>query len=153
MKPFWKVVFGGCLGTIIAFLLFNLILFGILGSALSSMGKESQPVVPRNAILKIDLSKPVSEQGKESFSFNPLAGSASMSSSVSLLDAVRALETAASDPQVKFVYLKADDLGMDIAQAEEFRNALLKFRECGKPVIAYSQNLSAGNYFMASVAD
>ena len=153
MKPFWKVVTGGCLGTLIAFLLVNLIFFGIISSAISSMGKETQPSVPKNAILKIDLSKPISEQGKESFSFNPLAGSASMSASVSLLNAIWALETAATDPQVKFLYLKADELGMDIAQAEEFRNALLKFRESGKPVIAYSQNLSAGNYYIASVAD
>ena len=153
MKPFWKVVFGGCLGTLIAFILVNLILFGLIGSALSSVGKDTQPVVPKNAILKIDLSQPVSEQGKESFSFNPLAGNASMSTSISLLNALRALEVAATDPQVKFLYLKADALGMDIAQAEEFRAALLKFREGGKPVVAYCQGLSAGNYYMASVAD
>ena len=53
MKPFWKVVFGGCLGTIIAFLLVNLIFFGVIGSLVSSLGKEEQPSVPRNAILKI----------------------------------------------------------------------------------------------------
>lgn len=154
MKPFWKVVFGGCLGALIAFFLINLIIFGLIGSAISSMGsKESQPSVPRGAILKIDLSKPIGEQGKESFSFNPLLMSANMGQSVSLLNAIRALETAATDPQVKFVYLKADGLGMDIAQAEEFRNALVRFRESGKPLVAYSQNLSAGNYYIASVAD
>lgn len=153
MKPFWKVVFGGCLGTIIAFILVNLIFFGVIGSAISSAGKDSKPSVPRNAILKIDLSQPIAEQGRESFSFNPLAGSASMTGSVSLLDAIRALETAAEDPQVRFVYLKADDMNMDIAEAEEFRAALARFRESGKPVVSYSQNLSAGNYFMASVAD
>lgn len=154
MKPFWKVVFGGCLGALIAFFLINLIIFGLIGSAISSMGsKESQPAVPRGAILKIDLSKPIGEQGKESFSFNPLLMSANMGQSVSLLNAIRALETAATDPQVKFVYLKADGLGMDIAQAEEFRNALVRFRESGKPLVAYSQNLSAGNYYIASVAD
>ena len=154
MKPFWKVVFGGCLGALIAFFLINLIIFGLIGSAISSMGsKEGQPVVPKGAILKIDLSKPIGEQGKESFSFNPLSMSANMGQSVSLLNAIRALETAATDPQVKFVYLKADGLGMDIAQAEEFRNALVRFRESGKPLVAYSQNLSAGNYYIASVAD
>lgn len=153
MKPFWKVVFGGCLGTIIAFLLVNLIFFGLIGSLVSSLGKEEQPSVPRNAILKIDLRQPIQEQGRESFSFNPLAGSASMSSGLSLLDAIRALDAAAEDPQVKFVYLKADDMNMDIAVAEEFRAALARFRECGKPVVSYSQGLSAGNYFMASVAD
>ena len=153
MKPFWKVVFGGCLGTIIAFILVNLIIFGAIGSLISSVGKEEQPSVPRNAILKIDLRQPVQEQGKESFSFNPLAGSANMSNGLSLYDAIRALDAAAGDPQVKFVYLKADEMSMDIAIAEEFRAALARFRESGKPVVSYSQGLSAGNYFMASVAD
>lgn len=153
MKPFGKVVLGGCLGTLLAFILVNLIFFGVIGAALSSVGKESQPSVPRNAILKVDFSQPIAEQGGEKFNFNPLAGSASMASSLSLLNAIRALEVAATDPQVKFVYLKTDGMEMDIAQAEEFRNALLAFRESGKPVISYSQGLSAGNYYMASVAD
>lgn len=153
MKPFGKVVLGGCLGTLLAFILVNLIFFGVIGAAISSIGKESQPTIPRNAILKVDFSQPIAEQGGEKFNFNPLAGSASMASSLSLLNAIRALEVAATDPQVKFVYLKTDGLELDIAQAEEFRNALLAFRESGKPVISYSQGLSAGNYYMASVAD
>ncbi len=153
MKPFGKVVLGGCLGTLLAFILVNLIFFGVIGAAISSVGKDSQPTIPRNAILKVDFSQPIAEQGGEKFNFNPLAGSASMASSLSLLNAIRALEVAATDPQVKFVYLKTDGMEMDIAQAEEFRNALLAFRESGKPVISYSQGLSAGNYYMASVAD
>lgn len=153
MKPFGKVVLGGCLGTLLAFILVNLIFFGVIGAALSSVGKESQPAIPRNAILKVDFSQPIAEQGGEKFNINPLAGSASMASSLSLLNAIRALEVAATDPQVKFVYLKTDAMEMDIAQAEEFRNALQTFRESGKPVISYSQGLSAGNYYMASVAD
>ncbi|MBR3485551.1 MAG: signal peptide peptidase SppA [Bacteroidales bacterium] len=153
MKPFWKVVFGGCLGTLIAFVLFNLIFFWFIGSLASSVGKEAQPAVPKGAILKVDISQPIGEQGKESFSFNPISMSADMGQSVSLLNAIRALETAATDPQVKFVYLKGEGLGMDIAQAEEFRAALVRFRETGKPVVAYCQGLSAGNYYLASVAD
>ena len=154
MKPFWKVVFGGCLGALIAFLLINVIIFWVIGSAISSIGsKDGEVSVPKGSILKVDLSQPVAEQGKESFSFNPLAGSLDMGNSVSLLDAIRALEVAATDPQIKFVYLKADELGMDIAQAEEFRAALARFRESGKPLVAYSQTLSNGTYYMASVAD
>ena len=153
MKPFWKVVFGGCLGTLIAFILINLIFFGLIGSVVSSFSKEEPVSVPRNAILKIDFQQPIQEQGKESFSFNPLAGNASMSSGLSALDAIRALDAAAADPQIKFVYLKPDQLNMDIALAEEFRGALVRFRESGKPVVAYCQGLSAGTYFMASVAD
>ena len=154
MKPFWKVVFGGCLGTIIAFVLVNLIFFSIIGSAISSLGsKQDQPVVPKNAILKIDFAQPISEQGKESFDVNPLAGNFNMGESVSLLDAVRALEAAATDPQVRFVYIKPDNMNLGVAQAEEFRAALERFRESGKPVVSYSQGLTAGSYYMASVAD
>lgn len=153
MKPFWKVVFGGCLGTLIAFILINLIFFGLISSVVSSFSKEEPVSVPRNAILKIDFQQPIQEQGKESFSFNPLAGNASMSSGLSALDAIRALDAAAADPQIKFVYLKPDQLNMDIALAEEFRGALVRFRESGKPVVAYCQGLSAGTYYMASVAD
>ncbi|MCR5710682.1 MAG: signal peptide peptidase SppA [Bacteroidales bacterium] len=154
MKPFWKVVFGGCLGTILAFLLVNLLFFGIIGSAISSMSKEDQPAVPRGQfILKIDLSQPINERGQESFSFNPVALSADMSTPVSILSAIKALEVAAGDPQVKFVYLKLDELNMDVALAEEFRAALVRFRECGKPIIAYAQTYSAGTYYLASVAD
>ena len=154
MKPFWKVVFGGCLGALIAFLLINVIIFWVIGSAISSIGsKDGEVSVPKGSILKVDLSQPVAEQGKESFSFNPLAGSMNMGNSISLLAAIRALDAAATDPQIKFVYLKADELGMDIAQAEEFRAALARFRESGKPLVAYSQTLSNGTYYMASVAD
>ena len=154
MKPFWKIVFGGCLGALIAFLLINVIIVWVIGSAISSIGsKDSEVSVPKGAILKVDLAQPIAEQGKESFTFNPLSGDMDMGNSVSLLDAIRALEVAATDPQIKFVYLKADELNMDIAQAEEFRAALVRFRESGKPLIAYSQSLSNGTYYMASVAD
>ncbi len=153
MKPFWKVVFGGCFGALLAFVLINLIIFGLIGSAISSMGsKDSQPVVPKGAILKVDLSQAIAEQGKESFSFDILAGP-NMGTSTSLLDAIHAVETASTDPQIKFIYLKADALGMGISSAEEFRAALAKARANGKPVVAYSQSYSNGTYYLASVAD
>ena len=155
MKPFWKVVFGGCLGTLLAFILVNLIFFGLIGSAVSSIGKnaDKQPSVPKNAILRIDLGDPLAERTKDSFSFDLLGGNADLAKTVSLLDAERALEAAAADPQIRLVYLKADKLGMGLAQAEEFRDALLRFRESGKPIVAYSQSLTAGTYYLASVAD
>ena len=155
MKPFWKVVFGGCLGTLIAFILVNLIFFGLIGSALSSLTKGSQETVsvPKNAILKIDFSNPISERGTESFSFSPLALSASMNEGISLLDAIHAVDAAAADPQIRFIYLKPDAMAMGIAHTEEFRAALERFRASGKPVIAYCQGLTGKQYFLASVAD
>ena len=155
MKPFWKVVFGGCLGTLLAIIVLNLIFFGIIGSAVSSLsGKANQqPVIPKNAILRIDGSSPISERSKESFSFDLMRVSPNMASTVSILDAIRALEAAAVDPQIKFVYLKPDELNMGTALSEELRAALSKFRESGKPVISYSQSLSSGGYYLASVSD
>ena len=155
MKPFWKVFFGACLGTLVALLLVNMIIFGMIGSALSSVsgGGEETVSVPKNAILRIDFKQPITERGGESFAFNPLALSASMSEGISLLDAIRALDCAANDPQIRFVYIKTDNLNMDVTKIEEFRAALERFRSSGKPVIAYSQGLSTGNYYLSSVAD
>ena len=154
MKPFWKVVFGGCLGSLIAFILVNLILFSLIGSLVSSLGSQAQqPVVPKNAILKIDVSSPVTERGGQSFDFSPLGGSLNMNEAMSVLNAMQALEVAAADPQIRFVYLKPDNMTIDIALAEELRAALVRFRESGKPVIAYCQGLTGGTCYLASVAD
>ncbi|MBR6424075.1 MAG: signal peptide peptidase SppA [Bacteroidales bacterium] len=155
MKPFWKVVFGGCLGSLVAFILINLIIFGILGSAISSLtkGSDSQPSVPKNAILRIDFSNPIQERNTESFSFSPISFSADMGESISLLDAIRALDAAATDPQIRFAYIKPDDMAMGVAHIEEFRAALERFRASGKPVVVYCQNLTAGKYYLCSVAD
>ncbi|MDO5443434.1 MAG: signal peptide peptidase SppA, partial [Bacteroidia bacterium] len=72
---------------------------------------------------------------------------------VGLWKAVQAINAAAADPAVKYIYLKADGASGGIAQLQEFRKALANFRLSGKPVISYIESPSTGSYYLASVAD
>lgn len=158
MKTFGKIVFGSALGYILASLFgLFIFIFSIVSIAGSSSGK-SAPLPSGESILVIDFSRPVTEQAEETF--NLAAGSSgsvstSLGGSISLYSMVKAIETAATDPQIKFIYMKPDDpaLTMSIATAEEVRRALAEFRSAGKAVISYSNQLTGEGYYLASVAD
>ena len=103
-------------------------------------------------ILRLDFSKPVTEQSQESFSI--VGSSPSFGTSISLYDMVKAIEAAAEDPQIKFIYMKPENAAtMSLSATEEVRAALSRFRESGKAIISYSDILTNQGYYLASVAD
>ncbi len=126
---------------------------GLIGS-LAMLGSESETIVPDSAILKIDFKNPVTERGNEDpFSNFSLTSIQSAPKSVALLQAVQAIEHAATDPAIKFIYLNLNTLNTGMSQLEEIRCALAKFRESGKAIVAYANNYSQGSYYLATVAD
>lgn len=151
MNKFWKILVAAFLGTLLALLVLFFVTVGSLGS-LASAVKSSQPkAVEPNSILKI--SGIIAEQGKEEFSFDVMSNDVNMSTSVSLLKAVRSIDAAAKDPDIKILYIVPDQISVSIAGAEELRAAVSRFRASGKPVIAYSDSYSLGTYYLASAAD
>lgn len=151
MNKFWKILVAAFLGTLLALLVLFFVTVGSLGS-LASAVKSSQPkAVEPNSILKI--SGIIAEQGKEEFSFDVMSNDVNMSTSVSLLKAVRSIDAAAKDPDIKILYIVPDQISVSIAGAEELRAAVSRFRASGKPVIAYGDSYSLGTYYLASVAD
>jgi signal peptide peptidase SppA, 67K type len=152
MKTFWKIFFGSLLGCIVALIILGFIGIGMLGS-LASFTEKSEPVMPKSAILKLDFKAAVADQGSDDITFDITSGTPDFSGSISLLTYIRAIEAAANDPAIKFIYMTPETVNMGMAQTEEVRNALLKFRESGKPVIAYATQFSNQNYYLASVAD
>ena len=153
MKHFFKTVLGAFVGTLLALVALVFILVGIFGTVASN-SKSEPSATSKNTILKIDLSTPVAEQASESFSFDIMSGSADYVSSIALFDAVRAIDAAAEDPAVKFIYLVGCDMMQTtVSHMEELREALVRFRSSGKAIISYSKNLTIGSYYLASVAD
>ena len=143
MKKFLKMMLAVICGILVLWII-AIMVFSMIAAA----GSKTQ-VVPAEGILKIDLSKvAIDEQANETFTFG-----GTQSTPMGLYQAVRALEAAAEDPGVKAIYLKPEGTSMGIAQMQEFRNALEKFRQSGKPVVAYVEDLSTGSYYLASVAD
>lgn len=155
MKNFLKTLLAAFVGALAAITISFFVLFGMIG-ALVSIGGSSEPAaLTHEAILKIDLSKPVTERGS-----NDPFQSLSLTSfrlgseeSTGILAAVNAIDKAAADPNIKFIYINASGVAMSITALEEIRDALVKFRDSGKPVIAYADNFSQGGYYIASVAD
>lgn len=142
-------------GCLIAFGLFFILTFSILGSLIPS---EPQIRISPSTILKIDLSQTIAEQTVES----PIelgemipAGlpAAGATSSIGILNTIKAIDNAAEDPNISLIYLDKCEFAGATAYLEEMRNALERFRNSGKPVIAYAENLSLGGYYIASVAD
>ena len=105
-------------------------------------------------VLKIDFKNPIADRvaGKSPFNLSFLTDG-TMSSPVSLLSYVRAIDAAAADPSIGMIYMTPDNIQAGVAQIEEIRAALKRFRESGKTVVAYCTNLDNMSYYLASVAD
>lgn len=152
MKNFLKTTLAVIIGSLVAMAICTFMFFGLIGS-LAALGESQEPVVPAKAILKIDFSTPVTELGQEdamqafqSFNF-------SSAKPLGILKAVKAIEIAATDPAIKFIYINPNELNIGIANLEEVRNALVNFRKSGKAIISYADNFSQGGYYLASVSD
>lgn len=149
MKTFWKIVFGSLVGCLVAMLISTFFFMGMLGS----MAGSSQSASPKSgSVLRIDKTMIFCERAVDDFS--PLAlMNQTNGGKITILDAVRAIDAASTDPAIKFIYINPDDLSITITQAEELRAALSRFRASGKAIVAYGENFTPISYYLASVAD
>lgn len=151
MKQFLKSTLAAACGVALVFVVLFVFLFAIIG-AVSSVGNTSVDI-PEEGVLKIDLSSiSISEQSQEADPIDMIM-SKSTSSSIGLWDAVQAINIAAEDPAVKYIYLLTDGSSISTTMLEELRVSLNNFKNSGKPIIAYTESPSTGSYYMASVAD
>ncbi len=150
MKQFLKTAAAVIAGCLIAGGIMIFIFFGIIGS-LASLGK-SQPAIPHSAVLRIDLSTvQLGEQTREADLITAVSGN--QMQVLGILDAVRAVNTAASDPAIRYIYLKPDMAAGGMAEIEELRQAISGFRKSGKAVISYIENPTNAGFYLASASD
>ena len=151
MKNFMKMTLASILGLLIFSVISIFLMFAVFG-AMASMG-DKQPVMPREAVLTIDMSTfTLSEQSAEADPLAMLTGSGS-ASTIGIYNAVNAINAAAQDPAVKFIYMTPDPASGGLAQIEEFRKALSNFRASGKAIVSYIENPTNAGYYLASVSD
>ena len=152
MKDFLKttlaVIVGTCITLTVGFFFF-IAIFG----AIAALGESSEPVVPANAILKVDFSNPVTELGEEDAMAALQSLNFSSTKPIGILKAVKAIENAATDPAIKFIYLNLNSMNIGMANMEEVRNALEFAKQQGKGIVSYADNYSQGAYYLASVSD
>ncbi len=101
----------------------------------------------KHIVLRLDLRQPMLDQSKQS-----VFGT----QTPSLISVVETLRSAQKDKRVKGLFIRANSGSMPPAQAEELRQALKRFRDSGRFVIAHAQGFegtSVTAYLAVSAAD
>lgn len=155
MKDFLKSVLASAVGTVLALFigafLLIVLLVGLAGS--SGDGRASVPVnvKPKSMLvigggLTIEDTPEHGAPGLDQLFFG------APGPRLDLLRALEAIDLAAKDKQVAGILLSGE-LSAGLTQKAELRRALADFKKSGKPVIAWIENASQGEYYLASVAD
>ena len=152
MKDFLKTTLAVIVGTCITLAVGFFFFIAVIG-AVAALGESSEPVVPAKAILKIDFNNPVTELGEEDAMAALQSLNFNSTKPIGILKAVKAIENAATDPAIKFIYLNLNSMNIGMANMEEVRNALEFAKQQGKGIVSYADNYSQGSYYLASVSD
>lgn len=152
MKDFLKMLLASFTATAVYGIIGIMILIGCI-TGLASLMEEPLPMMPSKAVLTLDMSTiTLSEQTQEVDLVEVLQG-VDAPQPLGILDAVGAINAAAFDPAIQYIFLKPDAVTGGIAQIEELRSALISFRNSGKAVVSYIENPTNGGYYLASASD
>lgn len=115
--------------------------------------------VPKDSVLVVDLwmnitdSPPV--RGIDAFMDEAVWGPSTPS--LYLLEVVDGIERAADDSRIRALFIHGsllpENYGSGLAALREVRGAIEKFKESGKPVIAYTTDPTLRDYYLMSAAD
>lgn len=152
MKDFLKFTFATLTGLIL-FSVISTVLSVLLLISILAIG-SAEPKIESEGILKIDMAELLlTEQSNEIDPVALIQNGSDVPTQVGIWDAIQAINTAAADPGIKFIYLLPDVTMGGISQIEEFRTALKNFRQSGKAVISFIENPTNAGYYLASVSD
>lgn len=152
-----KNFFISMLGTIAGFWISLMLLFlvgiaMVAGSLVSIMGADNMEntKISDNTVLHIlidaDIEECHSARDIRSFISNDAAPQ-------TLQNLLRAIKAAKEDDNIVGIYLECRGGASGIATRETLANALSDFKSSKKWIVAYADNYSQGDYYMASCAD
>lgn len=148
MKNFLKIIFGSCLGVVLAFVAVILIGSAIVGSIAAGADKGKE--VKSNTVLHLELNEAIPEQtGNTEINFQEF----STTQKLGLHDIIHTINSAQEDDKIKGIYLDVTSVPLGSASATAIRDAVKEFKDSGKFVLSYSKSYSQGGYYLASVAD
>lgn len=154
MKDFLKTFTAVVLGTALVIMTGFFMIVGSVTSMIRMGLGTTTSVIPDRSIMYISFENSVVTQDSDipTIGFLPLNLNISRGGT-GFLSIVRAIEQATDDPSVRMIYLDPQYLNAQMTHIEEIRNALISFRQSGKPVISYAMSYSQQAYYLASAAD
>jgi protease-4 len=148
MKDFFKNVAATIIG-LFAFGLIMTILGFICIIGMIASG-NSKPTLKDNAVMVLKLQGQIEDRSEDNW-LGELTGE--QFNNLGMNKILSSIRKAKDEEKVKGIYLETGILESDYATLQEIRNALADFKKSGKWIIAYSDALSQGGYYLASVAN
>lgn len=148
---FLSTLVASTIGTLLAFGVVFLFLFLFIFAISLSTGQA--PSVTPGSVLAVEVDGPIPERISEDPFATAFAGSDR--ARYDLQDLKNAFQKAATDDRIDGVWLQLRQTNAAWATLDEVRDALVTFKESGKPLIASSDDfgMSEKTYFLASAAD
>ncbi|MDY0343884.1 MAG: signal peptide peptidase SppA [Lentimicrobium sp.] len=152
MKQFFKFMLASMAGFILTIIIISFIGFVMIASLVAVTKSEEVSIKP-NTVLMVNFADAVPERTPTGlFSFSS-TGMLKAANTPGLLETIDLLERASTDENISGIYMDMSNVNSGMATLEEIREALLKFKESGKFIIAYGEVFSQKAYYLASVAD
>ena len=148
MKDFLKYTLASIVGLLAFSIIVTVIsIVSLVGIAASS---STTTTVSENSLFKLELKGEVTERMID----NPFASFMSEEqTALGLNDILSSIQKAAENEYIKGIYLEAGGIMASPASTEEIRNALMRFKQTGKFIVAYGDNYTESDYYICSVAD
>ncbi len=158
MKDFLKFTFASLLGNLIGLILITTMgIGGLIFLIIMSASQDSGPQVKDKSVLVFDLSLSVSDTGPNPSNSEALqqALSENSPSEIQLRTLIQSIDQASKDDNIVALYLQGTNspTSAGLANLKEIRQALQRFRDSGKTIIAYDMDWTAPEYYLASVAN
>ncbi len=149
---FGKTILATMIGALLAFaaavILFFLLMIGIVASSIG----ENNDQLADGSVLRLVLNQSILERGNEeglNFDFNSLSKKNNL-----YLDLLRKdLQKAMVDEHISGVLLEMGGVSGAPSTLKEVRDIIAEFKLSGKWVIAFGENLTQADYYIASVAN
>lgn len=158
MKDFLKFTFASLLGNLIGLVLTTTLgIGGLIFLVIMVASQDSGPLVKDKSVLVFDLALSVSDTGPNPSTSEALQELLSEDSptSIQLRTLVQTIDQASKDDKIVALYLQGTNtpISTGLANLKEIRQALQRFKDSGKTIIAYDIDWTVPEYYLASVAN
>ncbi len=156
MKNFFTSLLGSLTALFIYSFLSVFIVIAIIAGVSASATQGTKTEVKTNSILELRLEGQITERltdENELLANFTLPGQEDIIKVQGLNNILTSIKAAATDPNIKGIYIRSNMFAAGFSTLKEIRDALIEFKTSGKFIVAYADNYSQKGYYIASVAD
>ena len=150
---FWKSFGASLLAIVVSIGAFFFLTMMLIVGIAAAIDSEVE-TVNEESILYIDLNENIIDAPATSLLGNVDPMDMTVEEPMTFVRAMQGIANAAKDDNIKGICINIDGAGVvSAANLEEMRAAIERFKQSGKFVVAYDDNYTQGEYYLASVAD